>query len=52
MEALSESHFIELLLTIASNASSDALFNQWNALVLEIFYLLFRGIKPVSLASD
>ena len=52
VKGLSESHFIELLLTIASNASSDPLFNQWHALVLEIFYLLFRGIKPVSLASD
>ncbi|TFK80719.1 timeless-domain-containing protein [Polyporus arcularius HHB13444] len=52
VKGLSESHFIELLLTIASNAASDPLFNQWNALVLEIFYLLFRGIKPVSLASD
>ena len=52
IKGLSGSHFIDLLLTIASNAASDPLFNQWNALVLEIVYLLFRGIKPVSLASD
>ncbi|KAI0672215.1 timeless-domain-containing protein [Trametes maxima] len=51
VKRLSESHFIELLLTIGSNAS-DPMFNQWNTVALEIFYLLFRGIKPSSLASD
>ncbi|KAI0634374.1 timeless-domain-containing protein [Trametes polyzona] len=51
IKGLSESHFIDLLLTIASNAG-DAMFNQWNTVILEIFYLLFRGVKPVSLASD
>ncbi|KAI0366585.1 timeless-domain-containing protein [Pilatotrama ljubarskyi] len=51
VKGLSESHFIDLLLTIASNAS-DPMFNQWNTVVLEIFYLLFRGVKPASLASD
>ncbi|KAI0752629.1 timeless-domain-containing protein [Daedaleopsis nitida] len=52
VKSLSESHFIDLLLTIGSNAASDPLFNQWNGLVLEIYYLLFRGVKPTSLASD
>ena len=52
IKGLSESHFIDLLLTIASNSAADQLFNQWNSLVLEIFYLLFRGVKPISLASD
>ena len=52
IKGLSESHFIDLLLTIASSSAADQLFNQWNSLVLEIFYLLFRGVKPVSLASD
>ncbi|KAI9060063.1 timeless-domain-containing protein [Trametes sanguinea] len=51
VKRLSESHFTDLLLTIASNAS-DAMFNQWNTVVLEIFYLLYRGIKPSSLAND
>ncbi|OBZ77008.1 Topoisomerase 1-associated factor 1 [Grifola frondosa] len=51
IKVLSETHTLDLLLTIASNAS-DALFNGWNALVLEIFYLLFRGIKSASLAMD
>ncbi|OSD01035.1 timeless-domain-containing protein [Trametes coccinea BRFM310] len=51
VKRLSESHLTDLLLTIASNAS-DSMFNQWNTVVLEIFYLLYRGIKPSSLASD
>ncbi|KAI8989035.1 timeless-domain-containing protein [Trametes punicea] len=51
VKRLSESHFVDLLLTIASNAG-DPMFNQWNTVVLEIFYLLFRGIKPPSLAGD
>ncbi|KAI0357683.1 timeless-domain-containing protein [Trametes cingulata] len=51
VKGLSESHFTDLLLTIASNAS-DPMFNQWNTVILEIFYLLFRGVKPSSLASD
>ncbi|CDO77442.1 hypothetical protein BN946_scf184857.g49 [Trametes cinnabarina] len=51
VKRLSESHFTDLLLTIASNAG-DPMFNQWNTVVLEIFYLLYRGIKPSSLAND
>ncbi|KAH9924971.1 timeless-domain-containing protein [Epithele typhae] len=52
IKGLSDSHFIELLMTIAANAADDPLFKQWNALTLEIFYLLYRGVKPASLASD
>ena len=52
IKGLSESLFIDLLLTIASNAADDPLFNQWNTLTLEILYLLFRGVKPADLASD
>ncbi|KAI0251523.1 timeless protein-domain-containing protein [Lactifluus subvellereus] len=52
IRTLSESHFFDLLLTIASSAASDAMFNSWNTLVLEIFYLLFRGIKPASLILE
>ncbi|KAH9851033.1 timeless-domain-containing protein [Lenzites betulinus] len=51
VKRLSQSYFIDFLLTIASNAG-DAMFNQWNTVILEIFYLLFRGIKPTSLVSD
>ncbi|KAK0224118.1 timeless protein-domain-containing protein [Armillaria fumosa] len=49
---MSETHTFELLLTVASNTSNDPLFNTWNTLVLEIFYLLLRGTKPTSLTLD
>ncbi|KAF8177653.1 timeless protein-domain-containing protein [Pholiota molesta] len=52
IRALSETHMFELLLTIAANTENDPLFNGWNTLVLEIFYLLFRGVKPSSLVVD
>ena len=52
VKGLSESNFVDLLLTIASNAADDPLFNQWNTLALEILYLLFRGVKPSDLAND
>ena len=52
IRALSESHLFDLLLTIASSATTDAMFNSWNALVLEIFYLLFRGVKPTQLVLE
>ena len=51
-KGLSESHFIDLLVTIASNDAEDPLFNQCNILALEVLYLLFRGVMPVTLASD
>lgn len=49
---LEEAHVLELLLAVASNVDADPLFNGWNTLVLEIFYLLFRGVKPSSLTVD
>ncbi|EKM57133.1 uncharacterized protein PHACADRAFT_142335 [Phanerochaete carnosa HHB-10118-sp] len=52
VKMLSETNILDLLLTIASNGSEDTMFNHWNVLILEIFYFLFRGIKPVSLAGD
>ncbi|TFY76976.1 hypothetical protein EWM64_g7037 [Hericium alpestre] len=52
IRVLSEANYLELLLTIASNATTEAMFNGWNTLVLEIFYLLFRGVKPLSLVLD
>lgn len=52
VKRLSETNILDLLLTIASNASDDPMFNGWNALLLEIFYLLFRGVKPSSLVAD
>ncbi|KAF8265674.1 timeless protein-domain-containing protein [Lactarius quietus] len=52
VRALDEAHFLELLLAAAAGAKEDAMFNAWNTLVLEIFYLLFRGIRPSSLVSE
>lgn len=49
---LSEDFIIEFLLTIASNASTDPLFNRWNVITLEIFYLIFRGVRPASLVIE
>ncbi|ESK95053.1 topoisomerase 1-associated factor 1 [Moniliophthora roreri MCA 2997] len=50
--ALSETKSLELLLTIAANVDKDPLFDNWNTLVLDILYLLFRSVKPISLAVD
>ncbi|KZT08354.1 timeless-domain-containing protein [Laetiporus sulphureus 93-53] len=52
IKVLSDSNIFDFLLTIASNIATDAMFNRWNALVLEILYLLFRGVKPSSLAMN
>lgn len=49
---LSETHTLQLLLTIAANTTNDHHFTSWNTLVLEIFYLLFRGVRPSSLPVD
>ena len=52
IRALSEAHVLDLLLAAAAGAQGDAIFNTWNTLVLEIFYLLFRGIRPSTLVSE
>lgn len=52
IRVLDETKILKLLLTIAANTDNDPLFNGWNTLVLETFYLLFRGVKPTSLAKD
>ncbi|KAF5339101.1 hypothetical protein D9611_011155 [Ephemerocybe angulata] len=52
IRVLEETHILKLLLTIAANTDNDPLFNNWNTLVLEIFYLLFRGAKPESISQD
>lgn len=51
IKTYSEAHVFDLLVTIASN-SKDPFFNQWNTLVLETFYLLFRGVLPATLSID
>ncbi|KAF5372553.1 hypothetical protein D9758_005156 [Tetrapyrgos nigripes] len=52
IRSLSDTHIIDLLLTIAANTDKDPLFDSWNTIVLEILYLLFRGIKASTLAMD
>ncbi|KAJ8086932.1 Topoisomerase 1-associated factor 1 [Marasmius tenuissimus] len=52
VRALSETHTLELLLTIAANVDKDPLFDNVNTLILEILYLLLRGVKPPTLAVD
>ncbi|KAG6865098.1 hypothetical protein C0991_005153 [Blastosporella zonata] len=52
IKTLSETHILELLLTIAANTAQDPLLTSWNTLVLEIFYLLFRGVQPSTLTND
>ncbi|KAF8622383.1 hypothetical protein AX15_007037 [Amanita polypyramis BW_CC] len=49
---LQEAHVLRLLLTIAANPDRDKLFEKWNTLVLEIVYLLLRGVKPAELVMD
>ncbi|KAG9047150.1 Topoisomerase 1-associated factor 1 [Tulasnella sp. UAMH 9824] len=48
---LQESNVLFTFLTFASNADQP-LFNPWNNLLLEIFYLLFRGVSPRTLPAD
>jgi replication fork protection complex subunit Tof1/Swi1 len=50
IRVLEEAHFFDLLVTIAANATADARFNAWNVTVLEILYLLSRGVKAEELA--
>ncbi|PFH47597.1 hypothetical protein AMATHDRAFT_151707 [Amanita thiersii Skay4041] len=49
---LHETHALRLVLTVAANADGDKLFESWNTLVLEIVYLLVRGVKPEDLTMD
>lgn len=52
VRTLEEAHVFDLLITIAANSTDDSRFNAWNTVVLEILHLLFRGVKPESLAMD
>ncbi|KAJ3893201.1 timeless protein-domain-containing protein [Lentinula edodes] len=49
---LSDSHILQLVLTIAANSDNDPLFDSWNTIVLEIIYLSLRGVQPSSLTMD
>lgn len=51
IKTFQKAYIFDLLVTISSNAT-DPFFNQWNTLVMEIFYLLFRSVAPSALAID
>ncbi|THU97519.1 timeless-domain-containing protein, partial [Dendrothele bispora CBS 962.96] len=52
LKTLEETHMLELILTVAANTDKDPLFDSWNTVVLEILYLLFRGVKSGTLLAD
>jgi replication fork protection complex subunit Tof1/Swi1 len=45
---LSAESIFDLLLAIASNAESSE-YAPWNMVALDIFHLIFRGVKPPEL---
>ncbi|THH29094.1 hypothetical protein EUX98_g5095 [Antrodiella citrinella] len=52
VKLLQETHIFDFLLTVASSSIVEPMFNACNTLVLDIFYLLFRGVKPTILAVN
>lgn len=51
VKVLHETNILDLLLTMASNGDGDPMYDQYNSLLLEIFYLLYRGVRPSTLAA-
>ncbi|KAH7910734.1 timeless protein-domain-containing protein [Hygrophoropsis aurantiaca] len=50
VRALADAHLLDLLVSLANGAAGpDPLCGALNTLVLEIFYLLFRAVKPARL---
>jgi len=52
IRTLSQSNMIDVLLTIAANTENDPLLTSWNTIILEILFLLFRGVKASDLTMD
>ncbi|KAF9516043.1 hypothetical protein BS47DRAFT_1443938 [Hydnum rufescens UP504] len=48
---MQETRILDVFLTLAAN-TTDSLFNPYNAVLLEIFSLLYRGVKPQALALE
>ncbi|KAJ3565991.1 hypothetical protein NP233_g7283 [Leucocoprinus birnbaumii] len=48
---LSETNFIEFIITIAANSDNDPWLTGWNTIALEILYLFYRGVSPTSLST-
>ena len=51
IEIMHQTHVLDLFVVFASHADQPT-YNQWNNLILEIIYLLYRGVKPNNLAMD
>ena len=48
---MKETQILEVFTTLAANAT-DSLYNPFNATLLEIYYLLLRGVKPAQLTLN
>lgn len=48
---MKETHILDVFTTLAAN-SADPAYNPFNAVLLEIYYLLLRGVKPQQLILD
>lgn len=48
---MKEAHIFDVFTTLAAN-SADPAYNPFNAVLLEIYYLLLRGVKPQQLILD
>ncbi|KAF9452119.1 hypothetical protein P691DRAFT_772581 [Macrolepiota fuliginosa MF-IS2] len=51
VKELSTANFIEFIITIAANTEKDPWLTGWNTVVLEILYLLYRGVSLTSLST-
>lgn len=48
---MKEDNILDVFTSLAAN-SGDSTYNPYNALLLEIYYLLLRGVKPQQLTLD
>ncbi|KXN83811.1 Topoisomerase 1-associated factor 1 [Leucoagaricus sp. SymC.cos] len=51
IQELEKANFIEFIITIAANTEKDPWLTGWNTIALEILYLLYRGVSPISLSK-
>lgn len=48
---MKDTHILDVFTTLAANSANPA-YNPFNAVLLEIYYLLLRGVKPQQLILD
>lgn len=48
---MKQDNILDVFTSLAAN-SGDSTYNPYNALLLEIYYLLLRGVKPQELTLD